>query len=181
MFACLFLNAALLLSPAASAAQPDLEIQTIYGRDVFDVVTVTVVVENVGDATSPSFYVDLYGSENDSWLNAGQNTHYDVRVSYLSPGETVELDFDLVDGEWGGASGGGTLYAAVDVDGGVGESDESNNMARVDLLLANPDEPMLVCGNSSSWYRPLEFAPFMNRAFIAANSPFLRCKSRGLF
>lgn len=181
MFASLFLNAAVLLSPTASAAQPDLDIETIYGRELFDVVTVTVVVKNVGDATASGFYVDLYGSENGSWLNAGQNTHYDVGVSYLSPGETVELDFVLLDGEWGGASGGGTLYAAVDVDARVGESDESNNMARVDLLLVNPPEPLLVCGNSSSWYRPLEVAPFMNRAFIAANSPFLRCKSRGLF
>jgi subtilase family serine protease len=181
MLASFFLNAVILLSPSASAAQPDLNIESIYGLEWFDVVTVTVVVENLGDATSPGFYVDLYGSENGRWLNAGQNTHYDVWVPYLSPGESVELDFDLVDGEWGGASGGGTLYAAVDVDARVGESDESNNMARVDLLLATLGEPALVCGNSSTWYRPLEVAPFMNRAFIVANSPFLRCKSRGLF
>lgn len=180
MFSSLLLNAAILLSPSASAAQADLSIETLVVNGSSGIVTVTIWVENLGDAASDGVWVDLYGSEQAQWANAGQNTHYDQWIPPLNPGKVEKIAFHLQHQEWGGAAAGGKVFATVDVEDNLNESDESNNMAVLILMNRSPTEPSLACGSSSSWYAPLSSAPYMSLGFITDNSPFLYCKSRGL-
>jgi hypothetical protein len=204
MFASLLLHAAILLTPAASAAQADLSIEALAVSESSSAITVIVSVENLGDATSEGVWVDLYGSMGSAWIYATQNTHYDAWLDSLAPGESAELEFVLVSKEWGSPYD-GEVFVAVDVEGKLAEDDESNNLAALLMLESGgtsvgipragkeipragkeiPRAGKLAlsqssCGSSSTLYSPLASAPYMTLGFLKAHSSFLYCKSAGL-
>lgn len=204
MYSSFLLQAAILLTPAASAAQADLSIEVMAVSESSSAVTVTVSVENLGDAASSGVWVDLYGSTGSAWTYASQNTHYDAWLDSLDPGESSELDFVLVSKEWGSPYG-GEVFVAVDVEDKVVEADETNNLAALVMLESGgtsvgipragkeipragkeiPRAGKLAlsqssCGSSSTLYSPLLSAPYMSLGFLQAHPTFLYCKSAGL-
>ena len=175
MFRSLILSGALLFSSAALANQPDLSIETIFGFNGADV-EVHVWVVNNGDAQSNSAYVDLYGSTGGLW-KVDQTTHSFQYTGPLDPGDRSKLVFTLTHDEWENY---GPIFATVDVDLTVNESDETNNMAQLVLLETDPNEPDLACGDDDWVPVPLMTAPYMTLNFLQTNVPYFSCKSRVL-
>ncbi len=176
MLRTLMFTTALLTTSTAFAAAPDLSIETLFAFDAGEV-EVTVHVENVGDATAPGVWVDLYGSKGAQWKDDSQNTHYDEFVDALAPGHDDKVVFVLTAQEW---EDNGFVFATVDVENRIAEQDETNNLAKLAVLDWSSNEPALACGTSSWVPAPLKQAPFMTFAFLQSNMPFLYCKSRAL-
>jgi hypothetical protein len=178
MFANALLNAVILLSPTASAAQADLAIEALWVSEA-DEVTVSVVVSNQGNLGAQNISVDLYGSKGGLWESNSPNSHYSEEIFKLKAGEYIVLEFVMLAEEWGNPED-GVVFVAVDVLDSVSESDEGDNFAALAMLQDEGQGLELGCSGSNWVPANLLVASDMNQAFLDQHPSFPICKAHGL-
>lgn len=103
-----------------ATGKPDLVISSMSGSAAGGWVSLSVQVENVGGASAGEFWVDAWGDPGSTPQIGDVGDDY-VLLSYLGPGQTQTLSFDL--------PGDSSAYVLADTNDDIDESDESNNAA----------------------------------------------------
>lgn len=101
-----------------SSGKPDLVISSMSGSSAGGWVSLSVQVENVGGASAGEFWVDAWGDPAGTPQIGDVGDDF-VLLSYLGPGQTETLSFDLPSDS--------SVYVLADTNDDIDESDESNN------------------------------------------------------
>lgn len=121
---------------------PDLRISAVTPDPIIgwpgQVVRVAVTIENVGDSLAGGFWVDLY-RDRESAPTSGEGGNEFTFIDFLEPGESEMISFTTSYASVGSYQ----LWAQVDTDDSVDESNEANNTYGP-VLVSVPSPPVIV-------------------------------------
>jgi hypothetical protein len=102
----------------SSGGKPDLTISALTASAAGGIVDLTVQVTNSGGSSASEFWVDVWGDPSSTPAIGDIGDDY-VLLSYLGPGQSTSLSFDLYADS--------TVHVLVDTNDDIDESSESNN------------------------------------------------------